>query len=378
MEKHSGKKRKFKLFDTQREGKGVSKDDVYTKPDLKGFFIKYKQSFGRLLSVNLLMVLGNFPLLFFLFSLAPFSRIPYTTPAYESFPLLRGLLLQQTEISASTLATFGMEGLQVEANAMTTGTYVLFGLSLLVLFTFGLVNAGSTYILRNMVRGDPVFILSDFFYAVRRNWKQALPFGIIDLIILLWIPFDIYYVLSSMDGFFGTIMFGAVLAIGLIYFWMRFYIYLQMVTFDLSLKKLLKNSLIFALLGFKRNLMATLGILTLLLIVFLLAFGFQGILFSTAILLPLVLLFSNGAFMSTYAAYYKIKEIMIDPYVSPEDTADTDGSLPEDGENTALPPENNTDNSSPTEETPSALPSMGSSSNLQPDIQPDAGDPSSP
>ena len=30
--------------------------------------------------------------------------------------------------------------------------------------------------------------------------------------------------------------------------------------------------------------------------------------------LPLVLTLSNGAFMSTYAAYFKIKEIMIDPY----------------------------------------------------------------
>ena len=43
-------KRKFKLFDTQREGPGVKKTDVYTKPDLKGFFIRYKTYFTRLLS----------------------------------------------------------------------------------------------------------------------------------------------------------------------------------------------------------------------------------------------------------------------------------------------------------------------------------------
>ena len=41
------------------------------------------------------------------------------------------------------------------------------------------------------------------------------------------------------------------------------------------------------------------------------------------IVLPLVLTLSNGAFMSTYAAYYKIKEIMIDPYYNEDGTPKT-------------------------------------------------------
>ena len=52
------KKKRFKLFDSQREGRGVEKGDVYIKTDLKGFFIKYKECFPNLLTVNLLMVLG--------------------------------------------------------------------------------------------------------------------------------------------------------------------------------------------------------------------------------------------------------------------------------------------------------------------------------
>lgn len=313
------KKRKFKLFDSQREGRGVEKGEEYTKTDLKGFFIKYKNCFARLLTVNLMMVLGNFPLIFAFLALAPFSRIAYTTPAYESFPILRGLFLHGREISASTLAGMGFEGLQTESFAMTPWTYVLFGLGALTLFTFGVVNVGTTYILRNMAKGDPVFLWSDFFYAVRRNWRQALPFGILDAVLLVLIPFDIFFILTTVEGTFGAIMFGLTLGIGLIYLWMRFYLYLQMVTFDLPLKKLLKNSLIFSLLGFKRNIMATLGIIALLFINVFLLVGFGGMFSATAILLPLVLVFSNGAFMSTYAAYFKIKEVMIDPYVTPEE-----------------------------------------------------------
>ncbi len=327
------KTKKFKLFDTQREGPGVEKDDVYTKTDLKGFFIRYKTYFTRLISVNLLMVLGNFPLVFALFAMSTLTRVVYTTPASAAFPLLHGLFIGQSEIPASTLVSIGIEGIYVESSAMTSGTYLLLGLSALVIFTFGLVNVGTTYILRNMAKGDPVFIFSDFIYAIRRNWKQALPFGILDAILLALIPYDVMY-LSSAVGGITPFLLGAIVVIGLLYFWMRFYVYLQMVTFDLSIKKILKNSLIFSLIGFRRNIMATLGILLLLLINFILAFGFYGIFSATAVLFPVLLLFSNGAFMSTYAAYYKMKEIMIDPYSESKepDGVITDGPLTDDSE----------------------------------------------
>ncbi len=320
------KKKRFKLFDTQREGKGVSKADVYTKTDLKGFFIKYKECFGRLFSINILMVLGNFPLIFVLLAMSTFTRILYLTPATESFPVLHGLFLEQTEISASNLVTAGIEGLQIEANAMTTWTYVFFALGGLVLFTFGMVNAGTTYLLRNMVQGEPAFT-SDFFYAVKRNWKQALPYGILDAILLFLIPFNLVTLFGSGTDVFSGIMGGINLAFAIIYFFMRFYIYLQMVTFDLSIGKILKNSLIMTMLGMKRNLVAGLGILCLVILDLLLLFAFNGIFAAAAILMPLVLLFSSGAFMAMYAAYFVVKRIMIDPYYSEParpDAADED------------------------------------------------------
>ena len=327
------KRRRFKLFDSQREGRGVEKTAVHTKPDLKGFFIKYKTYFTRLLSVNLLMVFGNFPLVFAAIAMSTLTRILYFSPISASFPLLHGLMLGEGHFSAANLISMGLEGIQQETSAMTTTTYILFALSALLFLTFGVVNAGTTYVLRNMVKGDPVFVFADFFYAVRRNWKQALPFGILDTALLILIPFNLFYWLSADGGTLGSIMLGVTVVAALLYFWMRFYIYLQMVTFDLSVTKILKNSFRFALLGMKRNFMATLGIIALLAINLFLAVAFGGAFSAAAVLFPLVILFSNGAFMSTYAAYFKIKEIMIDPYEpvatvsSPypdEDESDTD------------------------------------------------------
>ena len=76
----------------------------------------------------------------------------------------------------------------------------------------------------------------------------------------------------------------------------------------------MKNSLIFALLGLKRNLLAFLGILLLVILNLSFLYGFNGLLLPLGVAFPFLILFSHGAFMATFASYYKIKEIMIDPY----------------------------------------------------------------
>ena len=85
-----------------------------------------------------------------------------------------------------------------------------------------------------------------------------------------------------------------------------------MVTFKLSVTKILKNSMIFALIGMKRNIIAFLGIAVILVleVMFLMVTALQPV----AVAAPLAILFSTFAYMKVYAAYFKIKEIMIDPY----------------------------------------------------------------
>ena len=91
---------------------------------------------------------------------------------------------------------------------------------------------------------------------------------------------------------------------------MRPYIYLMLVTFDLSILKMFKNALLFTVLGVKRNIMSLLGILLLVGI----EFALLMLYFPLGVILPFVGLFSIGYMMQIYGAYPKIKEIMIDPY----------------------------------------------------------------
>ena len=304
------KKKRFKLFDSQREGKGVTKEEALLPPGMKKFFILYKRDFTRLLSVNIFMVLGNFPALFLILALSGLVSNDFVRPTNDAYAVFGGLV-EIEGYSSSLLALEGVLGSVGTGTAYTPLTYLFFGLGALTLFTFGCVNIGTTYILRNMIKGEPVFMWSDFWYAIRRNLKQGFFFGILDLLILVLIPYNVM-ILSQGAGFFNGILFWLNIVFGLIYLAMRAYIYIQMVTFELSVYKILKNALIFSIVGFKRNFLAFLG--KLLLIFITIALAYSGVMLALAIVLPLLVLFANGAYMSTYAAYFKIKELMIDPY----------------------------------------------------------------
>ncbi|MDY3846090.1 MAG: DUF624 domain-containing protein [Eubacteriales bacterium] len=327
----SKKKNKRSIFNrSKKERPDVMPEDEYKGHDIKGFFIKVKRNLRSLVYVNLIMVLGNFPLFFAIIALSGLFKISFLTPYSDVFASLNGFMTATgaSAVTPSAMINYALYGIQSETSAMTAMSYVFFGLSALVIFTFGIVNVGTTYILRNMAKGEPIFIWEDFKYAVKRNFKQAFIFGIFDALILALIPFNIIYLYLNASNYYLSTMFFLTIVFSVIYIVMRFYIYLQMVTFDLGIGKILKNSLIFVILGIKRNIVALIGIILLVLAEFLLLFGTGGILVPLGIALPLLLLFSLVSFMKCYAAYFKMKEVMIDPYY------DEDGN-PIDGNNDA-------------------------------------------
>jgi hypothetical protein len=108
-------------------------------------------------------------------------------------------------------------------------------------------------------------------------------------------------------------MYALTFALVFIYIIFRFYTYLMLVTFNMKIGKILKNALIFTVLGIKRNLLALLGLaivtaFAVAMIVILLPVG-MGV----TIVLPLIYYLGVCAFIYTYAAYPVIKKYMIDP-----------------------------------------------------------------
>ena len=315
-------KKRFRLFDTQREGPGLDEPEAPITPDLKGFFRAFKRNFMRLVRVNLFTLIGNFPILFALLGLSGLFKVGYMQPVSGYFADLRALWLLKGGADPALMALVGAVGVQIPNSAMTTTSYVLLGLSLLTFLTFGFVKVGTTYIIRALVRSEPTFMMSDFFYAIKRNKLQGFFIGILDLFLLLLVPFNVIVLLETTGGFLTSIVFWTNVIIALIYLCMRPYIYLQIITFDLKITKILKNALIFSLLGAKRNLMALLGVALLIFLMLFLILGLGGALLPLGLAMVFIL-FAAGSFMHAFAAWHKIDEVMIAPM-------EADQSTPED------------------------------------------------
>ncbi|MBQ8332330.1 MAG: DUF624 domain-containing protein, partial [Clostridia bacterium] len=193
----------------------------------------------------------------------------------------------------------------------TTADYILFGLTALLLITWGPVNAGVTYLIRNLFRGKPVMMWQDFKDTVKRNFRQSLIYGILDIGIIVLIVYDIvfFWLNYNLNMVMSTLFFSA-LTMALLYFFMRIYIYLMIVTFDLSILSMFKNALRFTVLGLKRNFMFLLGTVAVVLIEYFLMYAY----FPLAVIVPFVILPSLLVTMGVYAAFPVIKKYMIDPF----------------------------------------------------------------
>ncbi len=179
---------------------------------------------------------------------------------------------------------------------------VLFVLSLIA---YGPLTAGLTHCVMNLVSGKHVFI-TDLFVRAKKNLKQGIAFGLLDMFVLFSVLLYISSNPAAASG--GTFYFYQIakivaIIVAVVYFCMRFYTYAIAVKFELSVKDILKNSWIFFVLGFFRNILAIFVILFVL---------------STCISTPkidIVLLgtvfFSVARFSASFATYHIIDEYML-------------------------------------------------------------------
>lgn len=306
------KKKKFNLFDmfnSQRVGRGVEKGEI-KDPNFKNFFKYFGRSFTKLLNVNLMFTFFCLPLFFALFAIAGYfdkSVIDVSSP-YAS--VINGMVLSG-EVNPLTMSLYGVYGIK---DGMTSQVSVMslifYGISLLTVLTWGYANCGMAYTLRNLIKGEPVFVWSDYFRTAKKNLGQGMLVGVIDAFIIGLLYYNMrFYSMNSANTVF-YFMYIATIFFIVIYAVMRTYLYPMLVTFRLKTFKLFKNAFIFTFAGIKRNILALVGIALIIALNVFLFFVFMPL----GAILPFVLTFSVCGYIGTYAAYPKIKEVMIDPY----------------------------------------------------------------
>lgn len=111
----------------------------------------------------------------------------------------------------------------------------------------GPFTAGAAYVTRNWARDEHSFLWSDFWEAVKGNWKQALPTSFITglMPLLLYVCTAFYWQMAQSSVLF---LLPGMVVVVLCAIWLMslLYAYPQMVTYEMGYAQLVRNSLMMA------------------------------------------------------------------------------------------------------------------------------------
>ncbi len=320
-----------KLFDfisgNNKAGKGVTKKQVEFDKKLGfGFFFRLlKMRLGKFSATNLIFALCNIFFFVALFGVAGILDGYKPSAADPLYAQISAAAMNDSGPAISALYTTYCNSASVRI--VSDASNVLMNTIYILVLTFGVSTIGMVYNMRNVCTGEHIDTWHDFFYAIKRNFKQGIVVGIMDTVLIILLVYNIIAYRSAADASFMYLVFYyASIAFAAIYYMMRYYIYLQLVTCEMSIGKIIKNSLYLTALGFKRNIVGLLG--AILFAVFLL-YAYI-ILPQFTILLLCIFVFSFLTYLGVYCSYPIIKRYVIDPYYDehpderPEDPWSTD------------------------------------------------------
>ena len=189
----------------------------------------------------------------------------------------------------------------------------------LVLFAviIGPATAAHTKILKNFVMEKPTFLAHDFFRTFRSEFKHSCIVGILDCLLVCCISaaFYVYPRLIEQTGnkvFY--VFFAITLSIGVIGLLMNFYIFPMLVSTNLSLKNVLKNSLALSVVALKTNIV-TLLIVSAVVAVYAVVLMFVNIRYSMILLFLLPFLPASWlGLVIVFQSYPIIQKYIIYPY----------------------------------------------------------------
>ena len=233
------------------------------------------------------------------------------------------------------LASFGIyKFLQVSSFSITNNLSLAFIITFLPFLFCGPFVGGLGKITREFAREIPVFIWSDYWEAVKKNWKQTICLSAIGYLTFSFLAVALPFYYLSDFGILSYLFFGLCALVAVIVLFMQYYVYLMAVSLDLTIKEILKNSAILSMLCFFKNLLLTL-VLVVLIGAAVASVVFWGII-SLLVFLALAVVFLLGffAFLDCFVVFPSLQKYIIDPYYeqNPQETSASLQSQSEEGE----------------------------------------------
>ena len=225
---------------------------------------------------------------------------------------------------------------------------LLWAVTTLPIVTKGWADAGLTFITRNYSREKHAFIKEDFFETIKKNRKNALIIGIINLVVTAILIYNLVMLVPIMVPglytLFGTpadalpeareltFMEMAILVITLMgyvtFTWMKYYVPFLTITFKLSVKQVYKNAFLFAGANMKVNLIVSAILIAVYAVLGGLLLAFPNTFMLVIVLaLGVSILPAFRSFLIQYSIFPAIKKLIIDPYYEQNPNADKQARL---------------------------------------------------
>lgn len=242
---------------------------------------------------------------------------PQKPPVSKFFELLFRKFFYLIKLNFLFLIPFTILGALAYFTEHLTGQALVGNLFFILLMPF---VAGLTFVTRNCAREEHSFLLSDFKDAVFSNWKQFFIHGCICYILYNLIVFCIrfYYTLAASQEKLFMVPFGISVAALLIFAFMQYYIPLMIITFDLNLKQIYKNGLIFAIVGLWRNILLTVIFGAILFLNYFLYYLYPMLILLIDGIMLAFLAFSVSSFLINFTVYPLVETLMIRPALEPD------------------------------------------------------------
>lgn len=263
-------------------------------PQKHGFFVFweiYARKFWRFVTINLIYFAVTLPILLWVYLMANGYAGLYFSTAGELEDLLPGVSFYAAVLNYIPMGVFG----------------VLVAISIIL---YGPIRMGVTYVLRNFAREEHAWISDIFSKAWENKWK-GLFFGLLDVFVIGMLTINILSRIDPAES--GAFVWLAVkylsYAVLVFYLFMRHYFYMMSVTFDLSIRNILKNARLFIILGLGRNIWSFIVAV----FVWLVVLTTHPVI--TIAALP-VLAYSFSEFVVVFVCYPVIKKYMINPQIN--------------------------------------------------------------
>ena len=187
-------------------------------------------------------------------------------------------------------------------------------------FANGLAKAGMTHVARSLTREKHSFLLEDFFETIKKNWKQSLALGVINVLFTAILALDIWYFWGYITrpdleetAVIEILGLGIALFLAVVSMYIKYYIWTMTITFSLTIKQMIKNSFQFVFLNFGKNLLISILFGLIYVGLYFLAILNPGTMVISLALLIFVLPAFKGLLVQA-VVFPQIKKYMIDPY----------------------------------------------------------------